>query len=207
MTKKAKKTLIIISIVLAVILGLNMLLVLYERSTAEKFIKRYHGFEIYSQQRYLDKEEFGEKVYHTGVNAKYFLPEYEEIEYNYSDINFCIFDGTATLTQTAVSFALDLRFSGEDEYELAKQNELSTCNFMTKYEGKRWHEKDPVFEFEIGNFICKTVSSDNYPCRFGLLCFNDNDSTLRYLYFEEWESPEYIKNAKYIQSCTECIWD
>lgn len=199
-----RKAIVSLSIVVIIIFGLTILLILYSGYADKKYVKRYHDIEIYSQQKYLDKDEFGDRVYHTGVGAKYFLPKYDEIEYNYSDINFCIFDGTATMTYTAVSFVLDLKFNDKVDYESAKQNELSTRNFMAEDEGKRWHEKNP--EFELGDFVCKTVSDSKYPRCFGLLCFNENKSVLRYLYFQEWES-DYIKNAEYIKSCSNCTWD
>ncbi len=167
--------------------------------------KKYHDIEIYIQQKYLDKDVFGEKVYHTGIDANFFLPKYEDIEYNYSEIDFYIFSGTATLSNTAVTFALDLKFDDKEKYESAKQNELSTREFMTEYEDKKWNE-NPVFEFTIGDFVCKTVYDDDYPRRFGLICLNDNSLVLRYLYFEEWESPEYVKDSNYIFNCTNCPW-
>ena len=168
--------------------------------------RKYHDIEIYIQQKYRDKEAFSEKVYHSGAGADYFLPKYEEIEYNYSDIDFYIFDGTATLIRTAVTFVLDLKFSDKNEYEAAKQNELLTRSFRTEYKEKKWYEK-PVFEFDIKNYHCKTVDGKGFPCYFGLICLNDTDYVLRYLFFEEWESPEYVKDADYILSCTNCPWD
>ena len=204
--QKRKSVLIVIPIILAFILGLNLLLLLFDSCTSEKYTKRYHDVEIYLQQKYRDKEEYGSKIYSSGGNANLFLPEYKELKYNYSDMDFYIFDGTGTMTYTAVTFVLDLKFSDKNEYEAAKQNELSTRSFRTEYEGKRWLEKDPVFEFNLDNFFCKTVLNNDYPRRFGLICFNDSYYVLRYLYFEEWESPEYIKDKDYILKCTSCPW-
>ena len=167
---------------------------------------KYHNVDIYLEQLYLHKDIFTEKIYHTGIDANFFLPKYEEIEYNYSDIDFYLFNGTPTLSRTAITFALDLMFSDESDYEEAKQNELSTRIFRTEYEGKKRNEK-PVFEFYKGNFFCKTVYNDNYPRRFGLLCLDDSDLVLRYLYFEEWESGRYVKDPDYIINCTNCPWE
>lgn len=167
--------------------------------------KKYHDIEIYIQQKYLDKDVFGDKVYHSGAGAKFFLPKYEDIEYSYSEIDFYIYDGTATLGNTAVTFALDLKFDDKQKYESAKQNELSTREFMTEYEDKKWNE-NPVFEFKIGSFNCKTVKDEGYPRRVRFICSNDSNFVLRYLIFEEWESPEYVKNSNYIFNCTNCPW-
>lgn len=104
-----------------------------------------------------------------------------------------------------MTFALDLKFNDKDNYESAKQNELSTRIYRTEYEEKKWNEH-PVFEFKIGSFLCKTVYDEDYPRRFGIICLNDNSLVLRYLYFEEWESPEYVKDADYIFNCTNCPW-
>ncbi|MDE6790937.1 MAG: hypothetical protein K2J61_04365 [Clostridia bacterium] len=173
---------------------------------SNKDIKRYHDIEIYIQQKYLDKEEFGEQVYYTGAGVDYFIPKFEEIEYNYSDIDFYIFDGTATLSHTAVTFALDLKFSDKNEYESAKQNELSTRTFMTEYAEKKQNE-NPVFEFNLGNFSCKTVDGSGFPRRVRFICLDDSNYVLRYLVFEEWESPEFVKDATYILNCTNCPWN
>lgn len=217
MKTRDKALLIILAIIKAVIVAvlpiaififlIMGMLIADERSN--KDIKTYHDIEIYTQQKYYDKDEFGEKVYHSGAGVDYFMPKYEEIEYNYSGIDFYIFDGTATLSKTAVTFALDLKFSDKDEYESAKQYELSTRTFMMEYEaGKRdqW-DKDPVFEFNLGNFSCKTVDGNGYPRRVRFICVDDSNYVLRYLVFEEWESPEYVKDADYILSCTNCPWN
>lgn len=169
-------------------------------------VRDYHDIEIYTQQKYLDKEVFESKACSTGYNANYFLPKYEEIEYNYSDIDFYLFDGTATMARTAVTLVLDLQFSDKAEYESAKQNELTMRNFRTEYEDKKWYDR-PVFEFNIRDFFCKTVYGEDYPCRFGLICLNDSNYILRYLYFQEWESPEFVKDADYIYRCTNCPWE
>lgn len=190
---------------ISIIMTLCMGIVIWDGCSSND-IRKYHDIEIYIQQKYHDKDAFGEKVYHSGVGADYFLPKYEEIEYNYSDIDFYIFDGTATLSKTAVTFVLDLKFNDKTEYESAKQNELATHDFMTEYEGKKWYEK-PVFEFNIGDYLCKTVDGNGYPSRVRLICLNDYNYVLRYLIFEEWESPEYVKDADYILSCTNCPWD
>lgn len=173
---------------------------------SDKDIKRYHDIEIYIQQKYHDKDEFGEKVYYSGVGVDYFMPKFEEIEYNYSDIDFYIFNGTATLSKTAITFALDLKFSDKDEYESAKQNELSTRTLMSEYEAKEG-DKEPVFEFNLGNFSCKTVEGNGYPRRVRFICLDDSNYVLRYLVLEEWESPEFVKDADYILSCTNCPWN
>lgn len=204
--KKKKVLLIILSIILVMVIGtaLSYGIILLDGCTGK--IRTYHDIEIYTLQKYHDKDTFGEKVYHSGVGADYFLPKYEEIEYNYSDIDFYIFDGTATSSKTAVTFVLDLKFNDKTEYESAKQNELITRDFMTEYDGKKWYE-NPVVEFNIGNYFCKTVDGTGYPSRVRLICLNDNNYILRYLIFEEWESPEYVKDADYISSCTNCPWN
>ncbi len=179
--------------------------VLYATSCSNE-PRTYNDVNIYIEQKFYNEEEFGEKVYHTGISAMNFIPEYEEIEYDYSYIKFYIFDGTATMTKTAVSFVLDLYFSDKNVYQSAKTNELEQHIFMTDYSGKKWYE-NPEFEFSIGDFFCKIVYNDNYPRRYGLICSNDNNFILRYLFFEEWEGPEYVQSKDYIKKCTNCPWE
>lgn len=168
--------------------------------------KTYHDKEIYIQQRYHDKDEFGERVYSARVGVDSFMPKYEEIEYNYSDIDFYIFNGEANDTKTAITFALDLMFSDKDEYESAKQNELSTRTFMTEYEGKKPNE-NPVFEFNFGTFLCKTVDLKSYPQYVKLICLDDSNYVLRYLVLKEWINRDEVKTPEYIVKCTNCPWN
>ena len=135
----------------------------------------------------------------------HFLPRYEDVQYNYSDIDFYIFDGTATMDKTAVTFALDLSFDNIDAYNEAKSSELESRTFMTDYSENNRYE-NAEFEFTTGDFSCKTVYDDDYPRRFELICFNDGTYTLRYLFFEEWEAWEYAQDKDYIINCTNCPW-
>lgn len=180
-------------------------LMLVDYGLSEKDFKAYHDKEIYIQQRYHDKDEFGEQVYAAGARVDDFMPKYEEIEYNYYDIDFYIFDGVVTYTRTAITFALDLMFSVKDEYESAKQNELSTRSFMTEYEGKETYE-NPVFEFTFGTFSCKTVKHIEYPRGVRFICLDDSNYVLRYLIFVEWYDDE-VKDVEYIMSYTNCPWN
>ena len=179
--------------------------VLFAASCADAS-KAYNDESIYTEQKFYCVDEFGQKVYHTGISAMYFIPEYEKLEYEYDYLEFYIFDGTATMVKTAITFVLDLYFNDQDAYKSAKDNELETRTFMTEYPAKKWYE-NPEFEFSIGDFFCKTVYDDNYPRRFGLICYNDDNFVLRYLYFEEWEAPEYVQNKDYIAKCTNCPWN
>lgn len=194
--KKYKKSVILFLTVVYVLFFLLVLLISY---SDPKTIKSYEGQDIYIQKTYLDKDKFGEKVYHTGINAGHFMPEYLEIPYRFTDFNFFLFDGTASLLQSAVTYVLDLMFDDADFYEEAKQNEISLHDFMAD-------EDKSEFEFSKGNYICRLVQSRQYPRCFGVLCSSDQDKTLRYLYFEEWEKPEYPPRKEYIISCTNCPW-
>ena len=198
-----RKTTVLSMILILLIIILNVALCFAGCSDASK---KYHDIDIYIHQTYHDIDALGEYVYRSGSGADYFLPKYEEIEYNYSDIDFYIFDGTATLTRTAVTFVLDSKFDDEAEYETAKQNELSTREFMTEYKDKKWFDRRPVFEFTLGDFLCKTVNGNGYPRRVRLICMNDSSFILRYLIFEEWEAPERIQSPDYIKSCSNCPW-
>lgn len=177
-------------------------------SLSDRFaLKKYHDVQIYSEKTYLDKDKFGEKVYFTGLGARSFLPEFSEITYDYSDIDFYLFNGTATSSNTAVTFVLDLKFEDAERYEEAKQTELSCHAFRTEYADKKWLDCVPLFEFSEGSYVCKTVQNDHYPSRFGLLCYSDDNNSLRYLFFEEWEASGYIQSKEYIIECTNCPWD
>lgn len=167
--------------------------------------KTYNDTDIYMELKFYNEEDFGQKVYHTGISAMNFIPEYEDLKYDYSSIDFYIFDGTTTMDKTAVSFVLDLHFNDQNAYQSAKNNELESQIFMMDYPDKKWYE-DPEFEFSISDFFCKTVYNDNYPRRFGLICYNDNNFILRYLFFEEWEASEYVQDKDYIAKCTNCPW-
>ena len=193
----------VLSIILVLVVLLFGFLIVAGVSDAHDY-KAYHDINIYIQQQYHNKEVFGDKVYSLGVSADNFMPEYDEIEYNYSDIDFYIYNGTATMTKTAVTFALDLKFNDKDEYESAKSFELSAREFMTEYKGKQPNKS--IFEFELGDFLCKTVEGNGYPRCAGFICLNDSKLVLRYLIFEEWESPESVKDARYISGCTNCPW-
>lgn len=173
---------------------------------SDSYAKTYHDKEIYIQQRYHDKDEFGDQVYAYGMGIEYFMPKYEEIEYNYSDIDFYIFNGASTVTKTAITFALDLIFSDKDEYESAKQSELSTRTFMTEYEEKTPNENS-AFEFKFGTFLCKTVDGKGYPQCVRFICLDDSNYILRYLVFDEWINQDEVKAPEYIVKCTNCPWN
>lgn len=202
---KIKRTVISISVAILIIASLCASALLLGACTDNDF-KAYHDKEIYIQQKYHDREEFGEQVYFSGVGVDYFMPKYEEIEYNYSDIDFYIYNGVGTLTKTAITFVLDLMFSDKDEYESAKQNELSTRTFMTEYEGKK-PDENPVFEFNFGTFYCKTADGKGYPQYVMLICLDDSNCVLRYLVFQEWINRDEVKAPEYIVKCTNCPWN
>lgn len=105
------------------------------------------------------------------------------------------------LDYTAVTCVLDLDFENIDRYKEVKSMELTTRSFASESIGF-----NSALEFVVGNFVCKTVQNEKYPRQFGIICYNDNDSIMRYLYFEEWESPEYAKDKDYIIKCTNCPW-
>lgn len=198
-----KKILIPIIIVVAIAIAVFFIVACTDRPVT------YHSAEIYTQQQFYDEEMVGKKVSSSGGYARHFLPEYEGIEYNYSSVDFYIYDGTTTLTRTAVTFALDLQFDDENDYLTAKQSELSANNFMTEYNGDDLFlfEAKPETEFSYGDFTCKIVENADYPRRCGIICFNDEDYVLRYLYYDEWEAPEQVPQVDYIVKCTNCPWD
>jgi len=162
-------------------------------------IQEFHDLDIFLEKKFLNRDQFGENIYHSGINAEKFFPVVENSDNRKFEMDFYIFDGTATLGSTAVTFALDLEFAMGEDYLEMKSIELSSRDFETDLSGL-------IREFSMGNFICKIIKSDEYPRRFGLICYNDKDSIMRYLYFEEWESPEYEKNQDYIMRCTNCPW-
>lgn len=174
--------------------------------TDKNRIKTYHDVNIYMEKTYFETKELGEKVYHTGINSKQFIPSYNDLSYHYSSIDFYIFDGTATLTDTAVTIALDLFFDDENVYATAKQTAMESNFFMSESE-KAENISSSQLDFTIEDFECKTVEDDGFSRRFGLLCFSDEKRILRYLYFEEWESPEYLKSKNYIWECSNCPWE
>ena len=59
--------------------------------------KTYNDTDIYMELKFYNEEDFGQKVYHTGISAMNFIPEYEDLKYDYSSIDFSEI-GANTLT-------------------------------------------------------------------------------------------------------------
>lgn len=171
----------------------------------------YHDRNIFIERDFLDKENYNSAIYSSGVIADRFFPIYDEIKFKYDEINFYIYSGHRNLTHTGVTFSLDLIFDNENEYDEAKNTVLNYYNFLKledispEYSGPH----KPQVIFEIDNFVCKIVNEGDYtkyPSYFGMICYNDKEKVLRYLFFRELESPEYVQSVEYIKKCSNCPW-
>lgn len=167
----------------------------------EEKIIRYSDINLYINNNY-DK-----LIDHYGFDffcnrAKQYLPEYDAFEYKQFIKGFYLFDGAYTFGHTQISVVLELQFNNSQEYEKFIAYEHDRCEYTNK------------FNISRNDYICYITVDEDYtkyryqaerPHKFGMLCENKNNLTVRYVYFEELEV-DVDEQFNRVFTGTNCEW-
>lgn len=175
----------------------------------------FHDVSIYEKQKYKDESEPSYKMCDFATASEEFIPAFDKITYEYSAMDYYMYDGQSNLTDSSVSIVLDLQFDSYDNYNKAKDDALKTYPFLdiTCVEEMylKYYEECAVFEFDLGSFHCQIVGDETFECipgTTGIICYSDENMILRYVYFKDiafaWELESEMS---YIKDCTSCKWD
>lgn len=142
-----------------------------------------NGIDIYINEDYADENDYDDPWIHkAGKLAKKFFPKYSEIDYNYKDVEFYLYSNNIGYPDTVLT--LEIVFDNIDEYNFAKNDVNSQYEFLEEKvtNGNRCVMPSP--EFKINNFDCKVVkaNAESYPKHFGIICTNDTEMIIRYVY-------------------------
>lgn len=195
MNKKIKRALSICIILLLIFSGFAMTIILFDKG------ETYCDLSVYFNQNYANGSFLQGKADEAGKRALGFLPDSDDYRYREEISDFYIFDGSKTLTTTGVTFVLDVSFADRETYSACKQEE-SLRNYVDEAQS---YEKKESFE-------CRIVDDDNIqyakgesvPWCCGMICTNDDEMIVRYLYFSETDG--YHTNLAYMLNCTSCPW-
>lgn len=197
--KKHKGTKFIILITVALLFTL-VLIPLMDAFDLQK-ITKHDDITLYINNDYdlLNDNEIYKK---TSNNCKDFLPKYNDFIYRQFVKEFYIFDGSNTMSYTSISFVLELQFDNIQEYK----------QFLL-YENERMEYTDK-FEITYKEYNCFLTTDtnltyyyyeENIPFQFGMLCQNEKNLLIRYIYFRECES-SVDKNFNIVFKNTNCNW-
>lgn len=171
-----------------VILSFLFVLILCSfNSCGEKNVTRITDINLFINEDYANEEKFSEKyqkyyVENAGKHAKEFFPEYEDIEYQYDDIEFYMSLSSYGFPNAVM--VLELKFDNSEAYQNAKQDIYSKYDFLDGRLERNGLVRMPTNEFYIGNYYCRAIDSEEffYPSHFGIICTNEENSTIRYLH-------------------------
>ena len=164
--------------------------------------------EYYGVNIYKDKEYFNESYFETSLvtdAAKYideFLIPYDEIDFEYENIECYVFDGTQSIRRPGVSLTVDFHLG--DNYPEVRERFF---NMFDYYE----EEKYRVIVQNYECFIVNDSKITNYIDFFGMVCFNEKEGIIRQFFFYY---PEYHDNEEplgtyfyaYVERCSNCPW-
>lgn len=186
-----------------IIASIYIILILFLASSCTSFPSReYCDVNMYINKEYLNEQYFKSSfvVSRAGPYAdKFFIP-YDEINFDYEDMQFYVFDGTDSITKPGISLSLDMKF-GENYHEV-KDYLINKYNFYD----------DDYYKATIGKYTCQIVSDEeitSYIERFGMLCYCDLEKTIRlfYYYDEDYDLDKSLNEYKSkIIKCSNCVW-
>ncbi|MBQ7226684.1 MAG: hypothetical protein IJX02_08820 [Clostridia bacterium] len=149
------------------------------------------GYAVYSEN---DESSWWKQK--AGVYAKEFFPKYEEIEYEYSTINFFVYTYNHKVVFVDVALILEMSFDDASTYEKAKADIVSNYTFLEK----RVRDDDgigfsmPAPEFQVGDYLVKIITegaeNDSYPTRICAIGLNDDEKAIRYIYLYDANASE-----------------
>ena len=99
-------------------------------SSCDDYTTRIDDIDMFINETYYsndDQAEWWKKK--AGKNAKRFFPAYEELQYEYTDINFYVYS-CAGFTFPDATLVLELKFDDVKKYEEAKTEIYSNYNFF-----------------------------------------------------------------------------
>lgn len=186
-----------------IVTGIYIILSLFLLSSCSAFTSReYCDTNIYINKEYLNEQYFQSSFVATRAGPcadKFFIP-YNEISFDYEDMQFYVFDGTDSITKPGISLSLDMKF-GENYHEVKDY-------LINKYD----FYDDDYYKATIGKYTCQIVSDEEitrYIERFGMLCYCDSEKTIRlfYYYDEDYDLDESLNEYKSkIIKCSNCVW-
>ena len=142
-----------------------------------------------------------------GRGARKFFPFYNEIEYEYSDINFYVY-AYAGISYPDATFVLELKFDDVEKYKEAKADIYTTYDFLEK----PVNSEMPSCEYNIGNYLVKIITEgeeeDYFPHMVYAICENDNENIIRYLFVYS-QHQDAIQGAELVNGVkkrSNCEW-
>ena len=194
---------------LLIVLAIVMVIALISCDRDENEI-RIDDINVFKNKEYISEDYDNYDLWWkttAGQCASNFFPPYEEIKYNYSDINFYVYAHADFIAYPDATFVLELVFDNEIDYQNAKKDIYSTYDFL-KEPVKR---EMPACEYVIGEFTVKILTEgeeDNFPHQVYAICENDKAYTIRYLtvYDEDMDimRKSHFKNG--VEKYSNCKW-
>ena len=168
-----KRTLIVLIIAYAMfeILVFGMMINMHE--VGRRTI-RYNDIDHYIEDTY-DSLNFSPIYYIVSKDSKKFIPEYSTFEYKQFAKKFYIFENT-----DATNLVLELQFDTVSEYENFLAYEHNRCEYTDEFDVEYHGYKCYVTTDSEYTFVWK---GEKVPTLFGMLCENQEDLTVRYLYY------------------------
>ena len=136
------------------------------------------------------------------MNEYYFLPNYNEFEYKENVIGFYTYDSSNTLFGGSVSYVLELQFATKKVY-----NEFVEYEY-TRYE---YDSNSIILKNDYECYLCLNENITQYyygeymPYALGMLCLNEKDIKIRYVYYVNIEHSIDNKFNDVFQN-TNCDW-
>lgn len=136
------------------------------------------------------------------MNEYYFLPSYNEFEYKENITGFYTYDSSNTLFGGSVSYVLELQFATKKVY-----NEFLEYEY-TRYE---YDSNSIILKNDYECYLCLNEDITQYyygeymPYALGMLCLNEKDIKIRYVYYVNIEHSIDNKFNDVFQN-TNCTW-
>lgn len=179
MVNKTIKIVIILAIPCLLIFVVIPLMDTYGQSK----IARYADLSLYIEDNY--KTLSTNNLYGiTSDNCKSYLPSYETFPYKENLNEFYVFNGTKSFLQKSISFVLELQFQNIAEYEEFLTYEYSRCDY--DFDTTISHNDYECF-ITNNSELTYFYFEEDIPYQFGMLCRNEEELKIRYVYFRECE--------------------
>ena len=195
-----KKNLNILVRIFAIGSALSLLIVLLINVDDASKLNKHEDIQSYIDDNY--EQLFKGNTYKaTAEQSKLYIPKYSELLYNKYVSSFYIFDGSATIIESYVSFVLELKFDS-----------LNIYNDFIDYEHIR--HKYSGFDITYNDYYCRSTYDENIsyfgykqtlPYMTGIFCVNREKLIVRYIYFNSFDSHN-IRDLNEYFIYTNCEW-
>lgn len=174
-----------------------------------------HDSSIYKNNEYINLEEYQNTwLINAGNNASKFFPEYEDINFEYSSVDFYIYCNTVNdtfITFPDATLILELSFSDKESYDSAKENINNTYEYLKEPVKSTFSYEMPSGNFMIGSYDCFVIKNDKdrYLKSFNTICYNEDELKIRYLYCYETDTDSISSINQLVESIkqrTACDW-